>query len=527
VILWGCVRQRARSALDSLPKPFSFGSFTLQCKASAIGSPIVKVKLVLPALLEASDPHYRAIKYSLFPPLGLATLAGFLHDTDDVRIEDEHVERLTLDDAPDLVGIQVYITNARRAYELADLYRARGSYVVLGGLHVTALPQEAAKHADTIVIGPAEDAWPAFLGDFRTGRPRFVYRSIAHSLEHVPPPRRDLLRRNRYLCPNSLVVSRGCAHSCDFCYKTNFFAGGKSFYTQTVDRALAQVESMPGRHVFFLDDNLFANPSFATALFDGMKGMGKVWQGAGTVSAVLGDRLVREAADCGLRSLFIGFETLNAASLRNQHKRHNLGRDYDQAVARLRELGVMINGSFIFGFDEDDASVFDRTVEWAVKQGIETATFHILTPYPGTPLHRRMAEQGRITTTDWDRYDTRHSVFAPARLTASELEAGYWRAYDQFYSWANILRSTQAKQNIRSALRHGAYTVGWKKLEFAWDWIIRGGLVPYMVPLLEFVLRSPQSGVVTDRGHGLLLDVDLVEPAEAEGGHIQSGLFQR
>ena len=450
----------------------------------------MRVKMILPALTEAVSPYWRPIKYSLFPPLGLATLAGYLAEDDQVVIQDEHVELLDLDDEPDLVAIQVYITSARRSYELADHYRRKGIHVALGGLHVTSLPQEAARHADTLFVGPGEDTWPAFLADWRAGRPGRVYRSRVRTLAGVPSPRRDLIKRQLYLVPNSIVVSRGCPHHCDFCYKDAFFRGGRSFYTETVDRALAEIERLPGQHLFFLDDHLFGDPHFAGALFDGMRGMGRVWQAAGTVQAVLRPGLLEKAAACGLRSLFIGFETLDPANLRRQHKTHNLNRDYDAAIRRLHDLGVMINGSFVFGMDEDDAGVFDRTAAWAVEQGIETATFHILTPYPGTALYRRIVAEERITTWDWDLYDTRHAVFRPARMTAEELEAGYWRAYRQFYRWDNIFRAARTKPQLRGRLRHLAYSGGWKKLEPLWDVVIRAKRVARFLPLLEAVLEG-------------------------------------
>src|SRR5205814_3607130 len=174
----------------------------------------MKVKMILPALTEAKSPYFRPIKYSLFPPLGLATLAGHLSDADEVTLQDEHVETLDLEDTPDLVVIQVYITSAYRAYELADHYRRRGAYIALGGLHVTSLPDEAARHADTIFLGPGDDIWPAFLADFRAGRPAKVYSSRVRTLAGIPPIRRDLIKRHLYLCPNSIVVSRGCPHVC-------------------------------------------------------------------------------------------------------------------------------------------------------------------------------------------------------------------------------------------------------------------------------------------------------------------------
>jgi radical SAM superfamily enzyme YgiQ (UPF0313 family) len=450
----------------------------------------MRVKMILPALTEATSPFFRPIKYSLFPPLGLATLAAYLSPDDDVEIQDEHVETLDLADTPDLVVIQVYITSAYRAYCLADHYRKKGAYVALGGLHVTSLPDEAAPHADSIFLGPGEDTWPQFLADFRRGEARRVYQSQVRTLERVPPIRRDLIKRPLYLVPNSIVVSRGCPHVCDFCYKEAFFEGGKGFYTQTVDAALAEIERLPGRHLYFLDDHLFGDRRFATGLFDGMRGMGRLWQAAGTVNAVLMPDLLERAVKAGLRSLFVGFETLNPANLLEQRKYQNLRRDYAHAIRRLHDLGVMINGSFVFGMDGDDGSVFDRTVDWAITHGIETATFHILTPYPGTGLHRRMTAQGRITTENWDQYDTRHAVFRPAQLTGEQLECGYWKAYRDFYRWGSIVRGASAHETVLSGLRHFGYAAGWKKFEPLWDLVIRAKRAGMMLPVLETILSE-------------------------------------
>ncbi|MBN2203565.1 MAG: B12-binding domain-containing radical SAM protein [Thermoleophilia bacterium] len=454
----------------------------------------MKVKMILPSRTARAAAR-RSIKYSLFPPLGLATLAGYLDADDEVVIQDGHVEHIDVDDDPDLVVIEVYVSSARRAYQLADHYRAGGAHVCLGGLHVTALPDEAAAHADSVFVGPGEDTWPAFLADFRAGRPRERYCSTVRTLDGAPRPRQDLLKRHLYLVPNSIVVSRGCPHDCDFCYKPGFFAGGRSFYLRRVDDALEEIAELPGRHLYFLDDDLFGSPPFARALFDGLRGAGRVWQAAGTAQAVLEGDLVERAAAAGLRSLFVGFETLSAANLRAQHKRRDLDddaqrRSYEAAVRRLHELGVMVNASFVFGMDEDDASVFARTVDWAVSQGIETATFHILTPYPGTALRSRLVAAGRILTSDWDLYDTRHAVFAPARMTPAALERGHARAYRDFYGWRAIARSSAAHAGVRERLRHLAYAGGWKKLEPFWDAVIQTERVPALLPLLETVLDA-------------------------------------
>ncbi len=350
--------------------------------------------MILPTLLEANAPGYRPIKYALFPPLGLAGLAGYLDDNDEVELVDEHVQTLSTDDEPDLVLMTVYITSAKRAYAIADEYRARGVHVCLGGLHPTSLPDEAALHADTVFIGPGEDTWPRFLRDFRNGVAHGRYVSEARTLENVPPLRRDLIDRRRYLCPNSLVVSRGCPHHCDFCYKDAFFEGGRSFYTLAVDAALAEVERLPGRHLYFLDDHLLGSRRFATAFFDGMRGMGRVFQGASTVAAILQGDLIERAAEAGMRSVFVGFETLDPENLRLHAKRQNLAQSYDAAIRRYHEVGVMVNGSFVFGLDADGPDVFERTVDWAVSRSIETATFHIMTPLPRHGPARKDEQRG-------------------------------------------------------------------------------------------------------------------------------------
>ena len=451
----------------------------------------LRVKFILPALTEATSPYWRPIKYSLFPPLGLATLAAYLTPDDEAVIVDEHVERLTTDDEPDLVVIQVYITNAYRAYRLADHYRARGVFVALGGLHVTSLPDEAVPHADAIFIGPGEQTFPQFLRDFRQGRAQPIYRSTAgRSIEEIPAVRRDLIQRRRYLVPNSIVVSRGCPMHCDFCYKDAFFQGGRSFYTQRVDAALAEIARLPGRHLYFLDDHLLGDPRFARALFDGMKGMNRLFQGAATVDSVLRGDLIEHAAEAGLRSLFVGFETLTPENLRRSQKRQNLGRDYSAVSARLHDLGIMINGSFVFGMDDDEGDVFRRTVDWAIAHGVTTATFHIQTPYPGTGLHARMMREGRITTSNWDRYDTRHVVYRPARLTPAALKDGYDWAYREFYRWRSIAGAAFAHGTIKHRAKHFAYAAGWKKFEPLWDIVIRARQLRAMTPVLEGVLAK-------------------------------------
>jgi radical SAM superfamily enzyme YgiQ (UPF0313 family) len=455
---------------------------------------VMKIKMILPALTEAKSPYWRPIKYSLFPPLGLATLAAYFSPDDEIDLQDEHVEALRTDDTPDLVIIQVYITNAFRSYALAAHYRKKGSYVCLGGLHVSSLPEEAMLHADTIFIGPGEDTFPVFLKDFRGRCPKKVYVNSKRNIEDIPPIRRDLLKRHLYLVPNSIVVSRGCPHHCDFCYKDAFYEGGKSFYTQRVDAALAEINRLPGRHLYFLDDHLLGNYKFASALFEGMRGMDRVFQGASTIDAILRGDLIEKAAEAGLRSVFIGFETLSQSNLQQSNKKQNLGKDYKAAIERLHALGIMINGSFVFGLDDDDKDVFKRTVDWAVGNGLTTSTFHILTPYPGTRLFKSMKEQGRILHQNWDQYDTRQVVYKTIGLSAEELKKGYDWAYRSFYSWGNVWKASLQHENLKHKIKHFTYAGGWKKFEPLWNFIIKTKGLNKMLPLLEAILSKASPG---------------------------------
>jgi len=266
--------------------------------------------------------------------------------------------------------------------------------------------------------------------------------------------------------------------------------GGKSFYTQRVDDALAEIERLPGRHLYFLDDHLFGDRKFAAALFAGMRGMGRLFQGAATVDSILRGDLIERAAEVGLRSLFVGFESLSPANLKQSNKRQNLGQDYQAAIRRLDDLGIMINGSFVFGLDDDDRDVFRRTVDWAIDNGITTATFHTLTPYPGTALFSKMEAAGRITTRNWDLYDTRHVVYQTQGLSADELKAGYDWAYKEFYRWSSIAEASRNHMTLKHCLKHFCYSVGWKKFEPAWDLIIQAKRLTLMRPMLEAVLSK-------------------------------------
>lgn len=386
---------------------------------------------------------------------------------------------------------------------------------------MTSLPEEAQEHADAIFLGPAEESFPRFLADFRKKCPAKRYVSETRTLQGIPPIRRDLIRRERYLVPNSIVVTRGCPHHCEFCYKDAFFRGGKGFYTQAIEDALYEIERLPGRHLYFLDDHLLGHRRFARDLFREMEPMRRVFQGAATVDSILHGDLIERAADAGLRSIFVGFESLNPANLQQSNKRQNLGRDYGRVIERLHHLGIMINGSFVFGLDADGPEVFDETVKWAIDKGITTATFHVATPYPGTDFYRKMREADRILTDDWNLYDTRHVVFSPSGMTASILKDGYDRAYRDFYRWRAIAKASLFHGSARHQLKHFFYTSGWKKFEPLWNMVIQMKKLNLMTPLLEAVLSK-----VTNQEEACDRRSLKVRHTESPGGNANAAVPQ-
>ncbi|NUQ65553.1 MAG: B12-binding domain-containing radical SAM protein [Pirellulales bacterium] len=446
-----------------------------------------RLLLILPALQQLDDYRFRLIKYSRFPPLSLLTIAGLTSpDQWDIVVRDEHIESSEVEGDVDLVGIQTYISSSGRAYELADRWRERGAKVVLGGLHPTSLPHEAAQHADAVCLGPAETAWGRILDDFEHGCLRKFYRGRCEgSAALAPIPRRDLMNPRGYLIRHTMVTSRGCPHACDFCYKSSFW--GRHYYEPRpiaeVERELATVDD---HLVFFLDDNLLANRRHARALFRVLRGSGIVWQAAGSLDVARDPRYLEEAYEAGCRSLFVGFESLSPEAMRGNNKLVNAAADYAAACRRFHDAGIMINGSFVFGFDSDGPDVFDRTVQFAVDNKILTATFHVLTPLPGTRAFARLEEEGRILHRDWAYYDTDHAVFRPRGMTPEQLEAGHKRAGREFVTYRSIFRRSLG---LPGGLKRIAYNVAWVKIDPLWVAVIRAGLMPFATRIFERVLR--------------------------------------
>jgi len=392
-----------------------------------------------------------AWKTHMAPPLSLLVLGALTPPEHKVTLEDENVEPLHLNDQPDLVGITVKVDTAPRAAAIAAQYRRRGVSVVVGGIHPTVCPEDCARFADAVVIGEAETLWPQLLDDVGAGCLHPVYRNTSRvDIARVPGPRWDLLQSNRYLFTNTLTIGRGCPWRCDFCYNSsrNIDAG---YRMKPIAHILEEIQSLGTQHVMFIDDNFIGDPEKIRRLLRKLMDRDLIWHAAVSTDIGRHDDILDMMGNSGCKSLFIGFETLNAANLVSAHKAQNRIEYYNSTIAKINQRGIMVNASMVFGFDGDDTTVFPATLDWLVYNRIASMTAHILTPYPGTRLYARLQAEGRIIDNRLDHYNTAHVVFQPARMTACELEQGYRSIYNSFYSWENIWRRWPAIDGQRVA----------------------------------------------------------------------------
>lgn len=408
----------------------------------------MKATLIAPRMEE--EKSYEEDPKPLFPPLSLMTVASLTPEDVEVELIDESVEPIDFDTNADLVGITATTAAANRAYEIADCFRERGKCVVIGGVHATALPEEAANHADAVVVGEAEGKWEAVIEDFRQGRLRKFYTSEDRpNPECIPSPRRDLVDAKDYLFAYTVQTTRGCPFNCSFCSVTSFF--GRTYRMRPVQAVVEEIQSLPGNLILIVDDNIMGHPAYAKKLFEALKPLKKQWFGQASLSMLKHPELMTLAAESGCKGLFIGMETLSDDTLKNIGKTINTKTNYKEVVARLHDVGIAVLAAFIFGFDEDDQSVFERTVEFVNRAKIDAAQFSILTPFPGTRIFREFESEGRIIDKNWSHYDGAHVVYKPARLKPEALLEGLRNAYRQVYSTSSILRRLGPALKLRFA----------------------------------------------------------------------------
>lgn len=376
-----------------------------------------------------------------YPIITLPHLAAITPKKHDVKIVNENYDAIDFDEDVDLVAITCYTMTAPRVYKIADKFRQRGKIVVLGGYHPTALPEEAKQHADSIVFGMAEANWPKLLRDVEGGKLKpFYERDTNFDMVAIPPIRRDLIRHNPII--GAVQSTKGCANRCEFCAISSFCGHGVK--QRPIEDVVKEIKQMPNKIFVIHDPHLTANPKYAHELFKELirQKIRKSWVANGTTN-VLGKADVKFldlARKAGCVEWFVGFESVSQAALNSIKKTHNRVKDFKKMIKRVHEHGMTVQGGIIFGFDEDDTTIFDTTLEKMHELEMDVVEINILTPYPGTPLFDKFEREGRILTKDWSRYNQVDVVFQPKQMSPKELLEGARKVAKEFYSWPNIIK---------------------------------------------------------------------------------------
>ncbi len=413
-----------------------------------------------------------AVSVMRYPPTNLALLAALTPEDWDVRIVDETLETLPLDEA-DVVGITSMTPTATRAYDISAQFKQRGAATIIGGIHASMLPDEAIQHADCVVIGEAESVWPDVLHDFDRGELKQFYRGEHTTLDNLPIPRRDLLTHKYALDLASIETARGCPNDCEFCSVTAF--NGRRFRPRPVEDVLDELGTIASKNVFFTDNTIMGygkkGEERAIQLFKGMVecGMKKRWFSQVGIDIAYSEEVLKWAKRSGCSGLAIGFESVNEDALRAMNKVRNLKvgvERYKEGVKRIHHYGIAIAGAFILGSDGDTKDVFDKTSEFVLDAGVDASQFTVLTPLPGTRLFDNLRRDGRLLRTDfpsdWTHYDFTEVVYKPRHMTADELMEGLTRMYRDTGSRAmSIRRAIKTLLDSRSLIGTG--------IAYAWN----------------------------------------------------------
>ena len=436
------------------------------------------------------DPHASFGKHVLTPTLALTTVAGATPESWLVSYWDENLLQgpPPRNPLPEVVGITVHLTFAERAFELARWYRDQGSKVILGGLHVISCPDECTPHADALAIGDGVQLWGQILEAIDQGSLQRVYRSgFATPYRDDPPPRRDLLPRRSFLTTSSLIATRGCHNRCGFCYLSTHGLH-MPYLMRDVEQIVAEFEADDQPYAVFTDNNLGSKPEYLRRLCHALRPLEKIWSAAVSIDVTDDPALVRDMALAGCTGVFVGFESLDNSNISDAHKKSPSTADYARRVKLLHDNGIQVNGSFVLGFDHDGPDVFDATMEWIEQNRLECATFHIMTPYPGTPLFRQMESEGRLLHRNWNLYDTAHVVFQPKRMTVVQLAEGYERCYRRIFSHASIWK--RRPSDWSSVPPYLAMSYLYKRSNLFWHFLIRHRLTSRVWrPLVEITRR--------------------------------------
>jgi len=372
------------------------------------------------------------------PPLSLATVAAATPEHVDVEIIDEAIEPIDYTCDADLVGITTLTRFAPRAYEIADRFRKNGVKVVMGGMHPSALPEESLQHCDSVIVGEAEMIWHTLIKDFEKNRIKKIYKCKDFiDMSIIRPPRRDLYKKERYLFTHLVQTTRGCPFNCSFCSVTRFF--GKTFRVRPIESVVNEIRNMNTKIVGFSDDNIFGNRTYARRLFSALKYEGIMWMSQASLNIAEDPELLHLAARSGCKGLFVGLESADDESLTHLNKRFLKPHKFKEAIAKLHDKGLGVMGAFIFGNDNEDASIFKRTLEFAKKIKLDLAQFAVLTPYPGTAIYNKLIKENRIFNPDWAKYDCGNVVFKPLKMTSDKLKEEVDKMWREFYRFDEIL----------------------------------------------------------------------------------------
>lgn len=394
----------------------------------------MRIMLIQPKMNKR--PMDTDLKTRMSPSLALLTLVSLTPECHEVIMVNENMEEIQYPMDIELVGITITLDVMPRAVEIAQRFRRLGIPVVAGGIHITSSPEECLQHFDAICIGAAERVWAGMIEDVEQGRLQQIYHDMSDFRgEEIVSPAYHKIDKSRYLYTNVILTSRGCPNRCDFCYNS---CQNKIYARRPLEDVIKDIESLGTRHVLFIDDNFIGAPAYTRELLNNLRGMNLKWSAAVTTKIADHLDLLDLMAETGCQSLFIGFESINNSSLHGVNKDNHFEK-YERLAAEIHRRGIMINASMVFGLDGDERDVFARTLEWLVKNKIETLTSHILTPYPGTELYRRIKREGRIIDHELAKYNTAHVVFQPKGMSAAELYEGYLWIYREFYTLRNIV----------------------------------------------------------------------------------------
>ncbi len=423
----------------------------------------MEILLIVPRRGTLYSPFLKKIFH--IPSLTAATVASLTPPGHHVTIIDENVEQLSWEKYAklniDLVGISVHTQSAPRAYELAGFFRDNDVPVVLGGVHVSALPKEALVYADAVVIGEAEDVWPQVIEDLTRGNNKEIYQSTQYPcLDDRPLPRSDLQRQKSLFNLHAVQTSRGCPHNCTFCAASWFY--GPKFRRRPVSKVVDEIRQGKYQYLFFVDEHMTAQEQYAAELFAALKMIKAKWVAQAHMSIANNSVLLDMAKASGCQGLMLGFDSVVDDSLNGVKKMHNQPDSYNLAVRKIQQAGIPVAGAFMLGFDGDDKDVFKITVDAAVEMGVDVAYFFILTPYPGTRLFKEFLQEGRIINQDWSNYDCSHVVFQPKQMSQEQLQRGFEWAWQEFYSLSKVLKRLSRRQSPFVVFPNLFYLLSWR-----------------------------------------------------------------